>query len=81
MHIALFRIRLLRNSVSNIRDAIAVTSQNIGTPAPMCLNEQQWGKNIQELFVLTLFFPRHCTQTCTNQEPNQTRVLQQTLSL
>ena len=30
MRLALFKIRLLRKSVSNIRDRIAVTSQNIG---------------------------------------------------
>ena len=38
MRVALFKIRLLRKSVSNIRGPIAVTSQNIGAaaPAPTC---------------------------------------------
>ena len=36
MRVALFKIRLLRKSVSNIRDPIAVTSQNIGTEAAAC---------------------------------------------
>jgi len=34
MRVALFKIRLLRKSVSNIRGPIAVTSQNIGFAAP-----------------------------------------------
>jgi len=34
MRVALFKIRLLRKSVSNIRGPIAVTSQNIGAVAP-----------------------------------------------
>jgi len=47
MRVALFKIRLLRKSETNIRDPIAVTSQNIGTeaaaradPAPTPLIQQ-----------------------------------------
>jgi len=34
MRVALFKIRFLRKSVSNIRGPIVVTSQNIGPAAP-----------------------------------------------